>query len=235
MNLLYLVLLAIVVFLATLICFERKSVWSTIIAALGIGGIVNANFFNASDYPIDVFGWDFGIDSIIFTLFIFTVILKFLYQGKKEAYIFTFSAVAAVMFAAVYEVVAKAFTVGHSEEIWRHFGGFIISIVATIAACSAIIEIMDLLRKKSKIHDFWSVLIGLIVATLVNSTIYYGLYSVVTNTELVIELVYTSYFGKLIAIAFAMMSFGFMKLIERRIKRIKQKKAEDKTKSIEES
>ena len=94
---------------------------------------------------------------------------------------------------------------------------------------------MDLLRKKSKIHDFWSVLIGLIVATLVNSTIYYGLYSVVTNTELVIELVYTSYFGKLIAIAFAMMTFGFMKLIERRIKRIEQKKAEDKTKSIEES
>lgn len=227
MNLLYLVLASLVVFLATTICFEKKNVWSTIIGAIGVGGVVNSNFFNAADYPIDVFGWSFGVDSIIFTLFIFTVILKYLYWDRKEAYTYSLSAAGAVLFAAIIEVSANAFSSGHSEHIWRKFGGFAVSVIGTIAACVAIIEIMHAIKKKTKIHDFWTVLIALVVATIVNSTIYYGLYSLVTGTEFLLEIMYTSYFGKLIAIGCALLTFGLMKLIERRVNKVQAKKLEE--------
>ena len=229
MNLLYLFLCSVAVFLATTIRFEKKSIWGTIIGALGVGGVVNANFFHAGDYPIDVFGWSFGIDAIIFTLFIFTVILKLFYFGRKEAYVYTISACGAVLFAAIIELTANAFSEGHSVGIWNRFGGFLVSVGATLAASIAMIEIILAIQKKKPIHKMWLVIIGIVIATIINSTIYYGLYHIVTGIEFNAHLMYTSYFGKLMALGCACLAFFMIMLIEK-----KMKKNEEKTKKSDE-
>ena len=69
MNLLYFILFGLFIFLCSLI--GGKKYRSTTLYALAIGGAVNANFFHAGFYPIDIFGLSFGIDSIIYSLFIF--------------------------------------------------------------------------------------------------------------------------------------------------------------------
>lgn len=236
MNLLYLFLASVAVFLATTIGFEKKSIWGTIIGALGVGGVVNANFFHAGDYPIDVFGWSFGVDSIIYTLFIFTVILKLFYYGKKEAYVYTISAAGAVLFAAIIELTACAFSDGHSVDIWRRFGGFVISVGATIAAGLIMIEVICAIQKKKQIHRMWLVIIGIVIATIINSTIYYGLHPVVSGIKFDPHLMYTSYFGKIMALGCACLAFFMIMLIEKKMKKIEEKKKKlEENKEKEES
>ena len=76
------ILFSIIIFLLSLVSYEKFR--STTLYALAIGGAVNANFFYAGNYPIFCFGIPFGIDSIIYTLFLFCVLLMFLKEGKKE-------------------------------------------------------------------------------------------------------------------------------------------------------
>lgn len=224
MNLLYYTLLAFALFFATMIAFEKKNIWGTVIGALGVGGVVNSGFFTAASYPIDIFGLSFGVDSIIYTLFVFTVILKYLYWDKKEALIFAISASAALLFAAFIELTANAFSTGHTEVAWRKFGVLALSAFATITAGVSMIYILDAIKNKWKLNQYWLLIIGLVYSTLVNSTIYFGLVTFISGTKFSFEILGTSYLGKSIAIVAAVSSFGVLKLLEKHIIKIKEKK-----------
>lgn len=223
MNLLYYTLAAIVFFLITIILFEKRNIWSTIVSSLGIAGVVNANFFHSGNYPIDVFGLNFGVDAIIYTLFIYTIILNFFYFGKKSAIIYTFSGAAAVFLAGVIELIAVAFSSGHSIEAWAEFGGFAISALATIAAGVCAVLLIDFLKKKFKIHNMFLIIIGIVLATIVNTLIYYSLTPLILKHEFDIILILTSFIGKFISLACACGSYGLIILIERCIKKKEQK------------
>jgi uncharacterized PurR-regulated membrane protein YhhQ (DUF165 family) len=219
MNLLYYTLAAFIAFFATLIAFDKKKIWGTILSGLGVAGVVNANFFHAIDYPIDIFGWNFGFDAIIFTLYIFTLILTLMYYGKKQATIYTFSGSIAVLLAGIIELCAVSFSTGHQEEAWRKFGGFVISVIATIAAGLVIITVIEAIKKRHKVHDMWLMIIGIVLATLVNSTIYYSIAPFINGAGFDWHIIITSYFGKTIALGVAILVFGVMKLIEKHQKK----------------
>ena len=229
MNLLYFVLAALLIFSSTLICFEKKNIWNTIISSIGIAGVVNANFFHSGNYPIDIFGMQFGIDSIIYTFFVFTIILNYLYFGKKSAITYTISGASAVFLAGAIGVTAKAFHSGHSIEAWNEFGTFSVSTAATIAAGVAMIFLIDLLKKRTKINDMVVVIIGILIATFINSTIYYSIEPLLQNYKFDWIPILTSLLGKFIALLAACFAFGFMKLIERKIKKKELEKQKEET------
>ena len=117
MNFIYFLLFSAIIFLLSLVCYEKFR--STTLYALSIGGAVNANFFHAGNYPIMCFGLPFGLDSIIYSVFGYCVILMFLKVSKREAYILTISSVIAIMFSAVMQLVADLFTIGSCFAVWK--------------------------------------------------------------------------------------------------------------------
>ena len=97
MNFIFFVILGISLFLLSMVGYKKFR--TTTLYALAIGGAVNANFFHAGNYPINCFGLPFGLDSIIYSLFTFCVIIMFFKSNKKDAYILTLSSIIAIIFS----------------------------------------------------------------------------------------------------------------------------------------
>ncbi|MBQ3547661.1 MAG: hypothetical protein IJA44_04220 [Clostridia bacterium] len=193
-----------------------KNYRSTTLYALAIGGVVNANFFHASAYPINCFGLPFGIDSIIYTLFAFCTLVMLLKENKKSAYLLAFSSIIAILFSAAMQLFADLFSQGNSKTAWMTFISFCISIVASIVAVLGTVEVVD--RLKTRLNQYLCMAVGIIIIMLLNSGIYYPL-SIIVNgvTDNIGELLITSFVGRLIAVLYSILMLYFMNLIEKSI------------------
>ena len=121
------VLFSVAIFLLTLVGYHKYKM--TTLYALAIGGIVNANFFHAQNYPIEFFGLPFGIDSILYTLFVFCVFVMYITEGKKQGYILAISSVVAIIISAAFQLFADLFTKGINAESFRVFAVFSLTIL----------------------------------------------------------------------------------------------------------
>lgn len=222
MNFVYFLTFSIIVFLLSLVCYEKFR--STTLYALAIGGAVNANFFHAGKYPIMCFGLPFGIDSIIYSLFTYCVIIMFLKANKREAYILTFSSVIAIMFSALMQLIAELFTIGSCFAVWKSFINFSVSSVASLIAIWIMLEVLNKLKQK-KINEYILLIIGMVVAALINSLIYYSIATMLNGTpENILSLLLTSFIGKTIALACSIGALYLTNKIEKIIKAHKKSK-----------
>lgn len=222
MNLIYFLLFSIIIFLLSLVCYEKFR--STTLYALSIGGAVNANFFHAGNYPIMCFGLPFGIDSIIYSVFAYCVILMFLKLNKREAYILTFSSVIAIMFSALMQLVADLFTIGSCFLVWKTFLNFFVSSIASLIAVWIMLEVLNRLKKKN-INDYVLLIVGMLIVSLVNSLIYYSIVTWINGTpENILTLLLTSFIGKVIALACSIGALYLTNKIEKVIARKEQEK-----------
>lgn len=216
MNFLWFLIFSLIVFLMSLICYE--SFRSTTLYALAIGGAVNANFFHAGNYPIMCFGLPFGIDSIIYSLFAFCIVIMLLKTNKKEAYILSFSSIIAIMFSASMQLVSNLFTSGSTAIAWQTFLTFTVSVIASLIAIWAMIEIINYLKKKNA-NEYILLILGMLIVTFINSLIYYPLATIINQVpENIIQLSMTSIIGKLIAVVLGILAFYLMNKIEKVIK-----------------
>ena len=143
------ILFGLVLFLISVCGFKKyrnKSLF-----ALAIGGVVNANFFHAGSYPIEMFGLPFGIDSIIYTLFVYCVIVMYFYDGKKSANVLAFSSIIAIVFSALMQLASDLFAFGSSIDAWKVFFTFMASVVASVVAIIVVLEVLD--RIKNKVNN----------------------------------------------------------------------------------
>lgn len=216
MNLLYLSIFGLLLYSAVLI--GGKKFRTTCLYALAIGGAVNANYFHAGNYPIDVLGYSFGIDSIIYNLFVFCVIIMLFQYGKKQAYTLSFSSIIAVMFAALYQFLADIFSNGYNLQAWRGFIDFTCSSIASVIVVFALIETIELLRNKTKLKNQYILLVvGMLIGTMINTPIYYTFQSLVNGRiENITELVITSYLGKAMTIIFALIGLYFLNAYDKK-------------------
>lgn len=213
MNLSYLIIFSLVVFLSVLL--GGKKYRSTALYALAIGGVVNANFFHAGNYSIDCFGLPFGIDSIIYTLFIFCVIVMFLKEDKKSAYILAASSIIAIMFSAFMQLFAELFSNGSSTEIWLDFLSFAVSSLASIVAVVVMLEVLNLL--KGKINQYLLLTIGVFIAIFVNTLLYYPIILLINGMPSNIWiLVLTSFLGKFIGLCCALITLKLINLYDKK-------------------
>ena len=212
MNFIWFVVFGIVVFLMSLICYEKFR--ATTLYALAIGGAVNANFFHAGIYPIECFGLPFGIDSIIYSLFLFCVFVMFVKVNKREAYILSFSSIVAIMFSAFMQLVSDLFSEGFTAGAWQTFATFLVSSVASLIAVWLMIECLDYLKKKN-INSYLLLIFGMVVATFVNSVIYYPLATLINSVpDNMLQLLLASVIGKLISIILGLFVFYLINKVE---------------------
>ena len=218
MNLLWFILFAIIIFLATLIGYKKY--FSTCLYALAIGGVVNSNFFTSLSHGIDIFGYEFGIDSIIYTLFIFCVILMFLRFDKKQAYILSISSCIAIALSGLLEFLANVLSGNYSSEVLYKFIAFIFSSLASIIAIILMIDILSKLKKKNLIrNEYLLTIIGIFIATVVNSTLYYQLAGFILYNHSLAEIsehIITSIIGKSIALLAALFSLFIIRVVDKR-------------------
>lgn len=215
MNLIYFIVFSLLVFLSAIL--GGKKYRTTTLYALAIGGVVNANFFHAGNYPIMIFNFPFGIDSIIYTLFIFCVIIMFIQEGKDKAYLLSFSSIVAIMFSALMQLIAELLSKGSSITTWNTFLTFLASSIASVIAIVIMLEILDKIRIKSK-NNYLLMFIGIILATVINTCIYFPASTLINGTPAnILILIATSFIGKLIALLSALFTLFLINLYDKKV------------------
>ena len=192
----------------------HKNYQSTTMYALAIGGVVNANYFNAVTAPIECFGLPFGIDSLIYTLFAFCVMVMLLNDTKKSAYLLAISSVIAILFSAFMELIAVLFASGSSADIWVRFASFMISAFASIVAVCVTVEIID--RIKNKYSPYVCMALGITLITILNSGIYYPLSLLIASNDRLWVYVGTSFIGKAIALVYSVVALKILNILKAR-------------------
>ncbi len=211
MNFVWFVAFAVVIFLTVLLGGVKYR--TTALYALAIGGVVNANFFNAVSYPIEILGLSFGIDSIIYTLFIFCVIVMLIKEGRASAYLLAWSSIIAILFSALMQFVSDLLSVGSFALAIDTFLSFIFSIVASIITIVAVVEVLE--RLKGKLSSYVLMLVGICFATIINTGIYYPLTALATEGNIG-ELVITSVLGKMLAMGVAVLTLYIINVEDKR-------------------
>ncbi len=212
LNFILFTLSGLVIFLS--IFLGGKKYRNTALYALAIGGVVNANFFHSGLYPIDCFGLPFGIDSILYTLFVFCVAYTLIKEDRKSAYLIAFSGIIAIIFSALMQLFADILSNGASIEALNTFLGFIISAFASVVAIVVIIEVLN--RLKIKINSYFLIIIGVLIATIINSGIYFPLSCLINGTPAnIFTLLLTSFLGKLLTLGFSLLTFLLLNILDK--------------------
>jgi len=190
------IIMSISIFSLTLVGYKKYR--STTLYALAIGGAVNANFFHSVNYPIYSFDLPFGLDSILYTLFAFCVILMLLKEDRKAAYLLAISSIIAIMFSACMQLLANILSVGNTVSVWESFGMFTISSIASLIAISAAIEIIH--RLKGKLNEFILIILGMTIICIINGIIYFPLFLAINGMpENALLILLASFIGKTIS------------------------------------
>lgn len=151
----------------------HKNYQNTTLYALAIGGIVNSHYFRAATHPILCFGMPMSIDSVIYTLFAFCVLVTLLWENRRSAYMLALSAIVAIAFSATMELASALLSGRAAPAAWKQFGVFAASILASILAVIATVE--SIARWKGRYSDYLCMAAGLGLLSILYGSIYYPL------------------------------------------------------------
>lgn len=204
MQLFYLALIGLALFASLAIL--RKWFDGFILVAFAVGTACNANFYHALTTPIECGGIIFAIDSILFTLFLHTIIVKYLHYSLKDAKNMAVASVVAIVISAVIEFLAKLNSIGYSNAILLNFLNYIVSAFASLIG---IFFMIWFLEKSKKMNVYLRILIAIFIGSILNSTIYYlGVYFINgINGEVFWKMLLGSYIGKTYAIGLSMLCY----------------------------
>lgn len=213
MNFLFFLLFGAGVFSLSFI--GHKNYHNTTLYALAIGGVVNANYFHAANYPIECFGVPFGIDSIIYTLFAFCVMVMLLRQTRTSAYLLAISSIIAILFSAFMELAARVLAGGDVAEAFTVFELFLISAVASVIAVVVAIEVVR--RLKEKCNPYVCMALGVGIITVINSSIYYSVTVAFRGAADQMWLyISTSFAGKGVALVYSLIALKILNLLQKK-------------------
>lgn len=212
MKFIYLLLFSICVFLLSLVGYKKNK--SVPLYALAIGGIVNANFYHSIPFPIDCFGITFGIDSFIYILFAFCIVVMYLKEGKKSTILLAISSISAIMIAAVMNLSADLMSDGSSKAEWITFFTFSAASVASIIAVIVFIGVFE----KIKLNNYLKLIVGILLISSINLIIYYPLYAVFNGwNDVMTNILIGNIIGRLIGILISLLPFSQMEKIDSKI------------------
>lgn len=174
---------------------------------LAIGGAVAANIFNIGNFPIYVGNLVFGLDSVIYTLFIFCIAVLIMDYGKKDALSLTYTALASILFAGIVQFIASWATNGIEYGVVWGIISFITSIVATYLAVISVIAFYKWAHKK--INKYLMMGIIIFIASIINSAVYFGVVAIFTGGfgNNFVGVLAGSYIGKGMCILFSVAAY----------------------------
>lgn len=212
MKLIYLLLFSISVFLLSLVGYKKNK--SVPLYALAIGGIVNANFYHSIPYPINCFGIIFGIDSFVYVLFAFCIVIMYLKEGKKATILLSISSIAAIMIAAIMNLSADLMSDGSSIQEWKTFFTFTASSVASIIGVVIFIKTFD----KIKLNECLKMIIGILIISSINLIIYYLLFAVINGWDnYMTKILLGNIIGRFLAVIISLLPYFLMKKIDSKV------------------
>lgn len=206
MEVLYLALFAIGIYALMTLC--RRWADSFIMIAFAIGCAVNANIFTAHTSPIIAGPIIFGIDSILMTMFLHLVTVKYIHYPLKEFKLFVASSIVAIMLSAIIEFVATIIYAGYSLDALKALGNYFISCVATLFGIAISVPVVKLMKNK-RISQYVIFPIGILIASVVNTIIYYALSALVLGSSFdnFGAIIAGSYIGKVFCILLGLLCY----------------------------
>lgn len=189
-------------------CIARRWHDYAVLFTIAIGFAVNANIFNGGTAPITVGGFVFSVDSILYTGFMFAIMICAHEYGFKKARVLTYTSIAAILISAVIEIMANISAFGYQPEFLYAFLGYIFSAIGTFLGVWFMLAVYKILEKK-KANEYFNFLVCILIASVINTTIYYMGTILVTGHLLdnMMPILLGSYIGKIFCILLCQIVF----------------------------
>ena len=202
---------------------------------IAIGAVIGSNIYNSINYPIDILGLNFGIDSIVYTIFMFCLLLMYIDYGKKDFKALLYTSLFSILFTAFLYFMGTFSQQGYSLSLLLSTLSYINSIIGTFLGAFAMIKVYDFLKKKN-CNIYINIFLCMIVASLINSLIYFVLTFIINHSiidSMLISLA-GSYIGKLISSLLCLLIFFLHTFKSKKTKeKIKQTNEENIENSID--
>lgn len=169
MNVFYLALIGLAIFLTLSVL--RKWFDGFILIAFSIGAACNANFYHALSTPVECGPFIFAIDSILYTLFIHTIIVKYLHYSLKDAKNMAIASIVAIILSAIFEFLAKVNAFGYSSIILLNFCNYLFSALGSLVSIWVMFYFLEHTKGMNVYLRFF---IAILIGSLVNSLVYYS-------------------------------------------------------------
>ena len=141
--------------------------------AVAIGCAVNANIFNPLTAPIVLGPFTFSIEIVLYTLFMYTLIVRILDYGYRAGKVMTFTSVAAISISAFIELMAVLMRDGFTFDALKAFSIYLFSSVGTILGAWLMVLITIQCRKK-KVSCYIIIPLAIAVSSIVHAVFFYG-------------------------------------------------------------
>ena len=174
----------LILIFATIACFGllfffRHYYDSMALISVAIGAAINANIYNSFNMPIEM-GWViFGIDSMLYSLFMFTVIWRAKDYSISSSKSLTLSTIIAIVISAAIELFAKWSHLGYLDwENGKTIIGYCVSAAATGITVWLVLFLFRFMEEHKQ-NTYLEFAVSLLVASTVHSLIYNGFMSLI--------------------------------------------------------
>lgn len=205
MDFLFLVLTAVLVFVILIV--SNRFWGKDALFVVGIGCAIGSNIYNVGDYGIVIGNLVFGIDSVIYTVFVFVVLLCLKNYDEKSAFTLLYSAMGSIMLSALLMFIASWASAGFASNLIWGFVSYLISVIATFVALFTTIKLFKYFEGKN-LNVYLNFLINVLIASFINSLIYFGAVAIISGfEENFFGQLGASYIGKLMSTAFSLLTY----------------------------
>lgn len=203
-----LILSAFAIMLFALVTLLRKWADSFVLIAFAIGCAINANIFNSVSSPVEIGGLVFSIDSILFSVFMYVVIVKFIHYPVKDGKTLVYSTVVAIIISAVIELIAHLSAEGYAFETLAKFFYYCMSAFASLISIWVMVLIIKSMEKR-KVSRFLTIPTAMVFGSIINTLVYYGSYALFAHTIMdnFSGNLLGSIIGKIVCIIIALLSY----------------------------
>jgi hypothetical protein len=179
-QLIYYSLFLILIFFASLIWY--KKCLSISLYALAIGGVVGSLYYGSSK-PIDIFGLNFNLASIIFTLYLFSLMMMFICFSRYNALSLMISSLIAMLLSIIIDSTAVFLSNGVSVEFWKEIHRLVTMFTSTLISSLVMIYFVNFLKKRFNINDYLSLIIGMLIGSITFTTLDIPLQHIVSDYQ----------------------------------------------------
>lgn len=140
---------------------------------VAIGCAVNANLFTPLNYPVVVGELTFSIESILYTLFMYTVVIRILDYSYDDAKKLTLTSVAAIIISGIIELVALLTKNGFQTIVFQNFAVYLFSSIGTIIGVWLMV-FFTIGLKKRRVSSYIIIPIVIAISCIIHALVYYG-------------------------------------------------------------
>ena len=170
--------------------------------------LADSNIFTPLNAGVQVGPFIFCIEAILYTLFMYTIVIRILDYGYKAAQRMALTSIAAIIISAIIEFVALVSYEGFSIDTVKTFSFYFLSSIGTILGVWVMILITIGCRKKN-INNYIIIPLAIIPSGLIHSIIFYGGMALINWTidENALAMILGAIIGKGVCIALSVFCY----------------------------